>query len=168
MKTVENKVSEAINQFESTIIIDGREYEVPAPTYGTLYEIASILSNAPKASNEIEDKNIPIILSRAQNELYAPKVLATLILGSKRLHDIHYSNKCFKWLKWAKKRQYKEVDYLTDIFTHESRISEVIIAVADIINNRMDLAFFLQGTIFLKGLNSTKQTKEIEATVHGQ
>lgn len=164
------KVAKAILQESTTIIIDGKEYDIAPPTYGTLIKISEIVSES-QATHELSDKtSVSDILEQAQNAVNAPAVLAVLILGSKRLNDIHVSENSGKWLKWAKNRQEKpitELEYLTNLFTHEARISEVILALVDILNNRMDIAFFLQGSTYLKGINMTKRTKEISQIVPG-
>lgn len=164
------KVAKAILQESTPITIDGIEYYVAPPTYGTLIKISEIVADS-QATDELSDNtSVSDILKQVRSAVNAPTVLAALILGSKRLNDIHVSKNSGKWLKWAKNRHEKpitELEYLTNLFTHEARISEVILALVDILNNRMDIAFFLQGSTYLKGVNMTKPTKEISLIVPG-
>lgn len=167
-KTIQQKVAQEILQEPSTIILDGKEYSIPLPTYGTLCAISAIISEVPESEEVTSETTVSDLLNRAKDENYAPKVLATLILGSRRLNEIHVSKEKIKWLKWHKnrqERQIKEIDYLTDIFTHDVRISEVVMAVVKILNEKMDLSFFSSVGGFLKGVQMTKPTNEINQTV---
>lgn len=159
-KTVETQISDAINQLPNNIIIDGKEYKIAPPTYGTLLMISAILSKQVKSIEFTDKTSISDILDNIESQSYAPEVLATLVLGSKKIKEqrINKYPKCLKWLKNSRKT---DLEKLTEIFSDDTRISEVATNVIKILNERMDLGFFVQAGIFLKGAVMTAPTKEI-------
>ncbi len=162
-KTAEYKVSEAINQLPSTIIIDGKEYQIAPPTYGTLLMVSAILSKHSQSIEFTDNTSISDILDSIESHSYAPEVLAVLVLGSKRIKE---NRACllYKWLKWIKIEHKTELEKLTEIFSDDTRILEVVTNVITILKERMDLGFFVQAGIFLKGAIMTAPTKEINPT----
>jgi hypothetical protein len=193
MENTGKKVSDAILQRASVIVIGGREYSVAPPTYGTLLRLSEYVSRMPAARKAADETAIGNIIGRIKDEAYAPAVLAILVLGAKRC-DEPYKEKSLQRVVVGEKviTKYKlgfipvrsveyvyedrgvetstgrtELEYLTDVFMNEASVSEVSMAIAEIVNNRMEIGFFLNITDFLKGVNITKPTKETKATVHG-
>lgn len=163
------KTVNTLLQRSESILIDGKEYMVPAPTYGTLVMLSGYINEADINLKE-DIINVADILHLAKEEATAPEVLAILILGAKECDKREVISK-----EVTKKRfgifPYKEIcrvesdktkfDILSDYFRYEVAISEIVTAINEILNNRMDLGFFYRGIATLKRMNLIKPTKEI-------
>lgn len=162
MSSVQEKVADAILQKPSSIILGGREFFVPSPTYGTLIAVSAIIGKAPY-SKEIDDNTtVADTIARVSAESYAPEVLATLIMGAKKLNETDGLFKNFKKaLKIDTNAEYKR---LVGFITNEVTVSEIDMALTSIFTSQMDLAFFLKTTHFLKGMSMTNPTKETNQT----
>lgn len=194
MKTVEQRVSNTINEESTSIVIGGKEYFVAPPTWGTLVKVSEFISKMPEAMNYDSEVPLSEILDRIRNEGYAPAVLATLIVGSKDIRDnkrhIERQEVIKREIKKVVKHRFgfipyiandiveikeekdvdmgSELEYLTEVFTHECKVSDVALALNEILQNRSDMAFFLSTTNILRGQNRTKPTKETKATALGR
>jgi hypothetical protein len=165
MTEIGKKYADALLQRDTTIVIGGIEYNVPAPTYATLIRLSSYINEAEL--EEGDNINIAGLISLAKDESAAPYALATLILGAKECDLPHGEEKnsgwfknTFKCRKKAKNSQETKFEHLSNYFLNEVAVSDIVTALNDILTNRLDLVFFYRGITILKGMNQTKQTKE--------
>lgn len=184
MTNTGKKTAEAILQLDSKVTIGGVEYNIPAPTYGTLIRLSAYINETDILISE-DNVNVADLISLAKTESSAPEALAVLILGAKECDLPYFSDleveiteeieetkyilgfipKRIKSLKNSKQLQKVEsgtkLEYLSNKFKNEVAISEIVTTLTDIISNRLDLLFFYKGITYLKGVNQIKRTKEI-------
>lgn len=123
------------------ITIDGKTYQIPAPTTGTLMAVSALVSRLPKFDISVPDAELAAeVLSHAEGAATLARIAATLLLGAKRIAarqivNIPIPKKKHWWHPWLAKTRYRtenELDYLTkrilENFT-AAKLRELIFAV---------------------------------------
>lgn len=104
------------------ITIDGKAYQIPAPTTGTLMAVSGLVSRLPQFDITVSDVEFAAeVLSHADGAATLARIAATLMLGAKRIAErcivkIPSSEKRRWWRLWKTKPQFKtenELDYIT-------------------------------------------------------
>lgn len=147
------KTANALLQQSTSIVIAGKEYFVPAPTYATLVRLSAYINDKDVSIDETNPQASDI-LALARDEATAPEVLAVLVLGAKECDN---KKRRFGLFKYGKTK----FEELAEYFSNEASVSDVTTAVVDILNNRLELGFFYRGITTLKETNQLKKTKEI-------
>lgn len=81
-KNIEGRVAETLLQDKLRIVIGKRTYTIPQPTIGTLAMVAEDIAALPEFSPE---KNITEILAGCVHAEKVARILAILVIGSKRI-----------------------------------------------------------------------------------
>ena len=81
-KNIEGRVSETLLQDKLRIVLGKRTYSVPQPTLGTLVMVAEDIVALPNFNSE---KNIADLLAGCVHGEKVARILAILVLGSKRI-----------------------------------------------------------------------------------
>lgn len=179
--TLEKAVADAILQRASdSITIEGHKFDIAPPTSATLILISELVSTMPTVN-----KNAPNVLyevlGTAKDLRVIGKIVATLILGAKRIRENRKIEatetvKIRRW-SWHKFRHVEtetvkartslsEVDWLADKLLYEVTSQTLLQVVAKRLG-QMQLADFFALTTSLSVQNHTKRTKEVE-TVRGE
>ena len=175
METLEKKVADAILERASdSITIDGKEYPVAPPTTGTLILVSELVSAMPIVNRNAQNA-LYEILSKAKDLSVIGKIVATLILGSRRIKEkrkivkkeIEYYE-CWSWRKLRKdiKTRTKVVEVLEIDFLSEKLLDDVApqtlhkVAVKRLGDSQFGDFFLL--TTSLSEVNLLKRTKEVE------
>lgn len=156
-ETVESRSVKAILQEEESITIGAKTYMVAPPSLGTIMRVSALVSQMSKVDQGAENP-ITEALRVADNALIVAEVIATIIIGAKRIRESK------KALFGGKKTELEE---LTDAILFEKEPSELKEMLSDFLFNRMDLGFFLGITISLNEVNMIKPTKT-DQTAPGQ
>lgn len=175
METLEKKVADAIlERVSDSITIDGKEYPVAPPTTGTLILISELVSTMP-----IVNSNAPNalyeVLSKAKDLSVIGKIVATLILGAKRIKEqrkvaktITEYHECWSWRKFRKtaKARTKTI-YVSEVDVLSERLLDDVapqtlnkVAVKRLGESQFGDFFVL--TTSLSEINLLRRTKEVE------
>lgn len=176
METLEKQVSDAILQNASeTLTIDGRVFAITPPTPATLIMISAFISEIPVAVNR-ETKNVlNEVLSTAKDLSIIGKVIATLILGAKRIKEkrtiVRQRTEYYEHWSWRKLRRVTEemvvgeevleLDWLAEKLLDEVTTQTLLKVTARRIG-LMQIADFFELTASLSEANLTRRTKEAE------
>lgn len=105
------------------VTIDGKTYQIPAPTTGTLMAASALISKLPQFDITVPDTELVAeVLSHADGAETLAKIAATLMLGAKRIAErriikVQAPEKKQRWWQfWKTKPQCKtenEFEYLT-------------------------------------------------------
>lgn len=180
MENIEKKVTDAILQRAESFILDGVEYEITPPTPATLILISELVSTMPvvdrKASNILYE-----VLATAKDLSVIGKIVATLILGAKRIKERRYvtikaetETKRWSWkrLRFVTSRTTIETKVLELDYIAERLLNEVTNeALVQIVSKRlgmMQIGDFFELTTSLSEANQLKRTKEVVATQSGE
>lgn len=148
---IEKYVSEIINEDYFEVEINGKKINVAQPTTATLIEVSKFIGQLPNLNID-ENRNLTLEALRVARDCeFVGELIATLILGKKRLRAQK------KWQKDKKKE-------LARILLEELTPKELN-RLGNEILSKMDIAFFLGFIISLQEVNLTKPTK---TTVSGQ
>ena len=180
MENIEKKVTDAILQRAESFILDGVEYEITPPTPATLILISELVSTMPvvdrKASNILYE-----VLATAKDLSVIGKIVATLILGAKRIKERRYvtiqdetETKRWSWkrLRFVTSRttietKVLEVDYLAERLLNEAT-NEALVNIVSKRLGMMQIGDFFELTTSLSEANQLKRTKEVVATQSGE
>lgn len=102
------------------ITIDGKTYQIPAPTTGTLMAVSGLVSRLPQFDITVSDAELAAeVLSHADGAATLARIAATLILGAKRIAEQRTVNiplpEKKRWWPWKPKPRFRtknELDYL--------------------------------------------------------
>lgn len=121
--TIEQRVAMTILEEPiGEITIDGKTYQIPAPTTGTLMAVSGLVSRLPQFDITVSDAELAAeVLSHAEGAATLARIAATLMLGAKRIAEqrtvkIPLPNKKCWWWPWKTKPRFRaenELDYLT-------------------------------------------------------
>lgn len=190
---VNKKVGQTVTQAQSNIIIGGEEFFYPAITTRTLLMLSQYISTETEEFDLDKGGSVSDIIELARENDALPRVLATLILGGKRINEnkphieqkeVEITHEIDKYtymlgfipriiktsetsLKIEDVETGTEFEYLVNRFTDDFAVSDIVTAIMKILNDGQDTAFFLQGLIFLKQVSMTNPTKETSQTVLG-
>lgn len=180
-ETLEKAVADAILERASdSITIEGHKFDIAPPTPATLILISELVSTMPtvnkNASNVLYE-----VLGTAKDLRVIGKIVATLILGAKRIRENRkieavetVKTRRWSWHKFrhveketAKARtSLSEVDWLADKLLYEVTPQTLLQVTAKRLG-QMQLADFFALTTSLSVQNLTKRTKEVE-TARGE
>ena len=175
---MEKQVAKILLGLGEQLEIDGRTYTVAPPTPATLIMVSAMVTDLP---NITQEGNLAHILMTAKDCEVIGRIIATIILGAKRVKECHlvdvpkkYISKKWSWRKFRKiptetqeTARVCELDYLADKILSElsPRVTGQFLAK---LLGQMQLADFFAITASLKGITITKPTKEAVATHLGQ
>lgn len=173
-KTLEQQVVDTILQRKTTSLeIDGRTYEIPAPTPATLMMVSEETYNMPEIQqnpNSIMNET----LRTAKDCKALGRIAAILVLGAKRIRENHKveTAQIKKW-SWRKFRFITETKTESELDYIATRILEEISPrmLNEAITKRlleMQVGDFFGLTTSLCATNILKATKEVEQTAPGQ
>lgn len=173
-KTLEQQVVDTILQRKTTSLeIDGRTYEIPAPTPATIMLVSEETSKMPLINKET--KSIFLETLRTARDCKAiGRIAAILVLGAKRIRENHkvVISETKKW-SWRRFRFTKQQETMSELDFVAMRIMEDITPATlnETITKRlmeMQLGDFFGLTTSLSEINTLARTKEVEQTAHGQ
>lgn len=181
IENIEQEVADAILQRPSSYLtIKGVAYAIAPPTPATLILISELVSTLPEMDTSDGNNILHEVLHKAKDAGVIGKIVATLILGAKRILQCNTVKikrkkavKRFHWMKMRKVTAYvtyeeevKEVDYLADLVMQNCSChvlyNVVIKRLAD-----MQIGDFFGLTTSLSGANLLKSTKEVGGTASG-
>lgn len=176
METIEKKVADAILQRSSdSLEIAGHVYPIAPPTPATLILVSEQIAEMPEVNLNAENLLFEV-LNTARDCKPLGKIVATLILGAKRIneHRTVIANKIvpcrkFSWkrLRWETSGyrrvdfEVNELEYLSTLILEEctnKTLREVITKRL----NKMQISDFFGLTTSLSEANLLKRTKEVE------
>jgi hypothetical protein len=173
-KTLEQQVVDAILQRKTTSLeIDGRTYEIPAPTPATIMLVSEETSKMPLIDKKT--KSIFIETLRTAKECKSiGRIAAILVLGAKRIRENRQVviSETKKW-SWRRFRFTKHQETMNELDFVAMRIMEDITPATlnETITKRlmeMQLGDFFGLTTSLSEINTLARTKEVEQTAPGQ
>lgn len=181
MDNLEKLVSDTILQKSSdVIVIDGVEYPITPPTAGTVIMISELVSQLPIV-NRNTDNVLLEVLGTAKDMAIIGKIVATLILGVKRIKERRYkiithSTEIKRW-SWRTLRSeidiktstkhILEIDYLAERILDELTNKTLV----ELVSKRlglMQIGDFFELTTFLSEANHLKRTREVVVTASGE
>lgn len=179
METLEKKVADAILERASdSITIDGKEYPIAPPSPATLILVSELVSTMPIVKRNSENA-LYEVLSTAKDLSVVGKIVATLILGAKRIKEhmkvtVAHVEHSKRW-SWRKFRfvssdsittkEVEELDFLAEKILEEVTPETLLKVVIKRIGNMQVMDFF-ELTTSLSAVNLLKRTKEVE-TAYG-
>jgi hypothetical protein len=174
-KTLEQQVVDTILQRKTTSLeIDGRTYEIPAPTPATIMLVSEETSKMPLINKET--KSIFLETLRTARDCKAiGRIAAILVLGAKRIRENHQvvisETKKWSWRHFRFTKHQEET--MSELDFVAMRIMEDITpeTLNETITKRlmeMQLGDFFGLTTSLSEINTLARTKEVEQTAHGQ
>ena len=157
----------------TSLEIDGRTYEIPAPTPATIMPVSEETSKMPLINKET--KSIFLETLRTARDCKAiGRIAAILVLGAKRIRENHQVviSETKKW-SWRRFRFTKHQETMNELDFVAMRIMEDITPATlnETITKRlmeMQLGDFFGLTTSLSEINTLARTKEVEQTAHGQ
>lgn len=173
-KTLEQQVVDTILQRKTTSLeIDGRTYEIPAPTPATIMLVSEETSKMPLINKET--KSIFLETLRTARDCKAiGRIAAILVLGAKRIRENRQVviSETKKW-SWRHFRFTKNQETMRELDFVAMRIMEDITPATlnETITKRlmeMQLGDFFGLTTSLSEINTLARTKEVEQTAPGQ
>lgn len=173
-KTLEQQVVDTILQRKTTSLeIDGRTYEIPAPTPATLMMVSEETYNMPDI-NQAPKSILNETLRTAMDCKALGRIAAILVLGAKRIRENHrvkisqikkWSWRKFRFITEAKTQS--EVDYIADRILEELSPQTLNEAITKRLLE-MQVGDFFGLTTSLSATNILRATKEVEQTAPGQ
>ena len=165
-KTLEQQVVDTILQRKTTSLeIDGRTYEIPAPTPATIMLVSEETSKMPLINKET--KSIFIETLRTARDCKAiGRIAAILVLGAKRIRENHQvvisETKKWSWRRFRFTKHQEAMRIMEDITpaTLNETITKRLM--------EMQLGDFFGLTTSLSEINTLARTKEVEQTAPGQ
>lgn len=173
-KTLEQQVVDTILQRKTTSLeIDGRTYEIPAPTPATIMLVSEETSKMPLINKET--KSIFLETLRTARDCKAiGRIAAILVLGAKRIRENHQVviSETKKW-SWRHFRFTKHQETMSELDFVAMRIMEDITPATlnETITKRlmeMQLGDFFGLTTSLSEINTLARTREVKQTAPGQ
>lgn len=180
MESIEKKVTDAILQRASlTIEINGREYPIAPATPATLILVSELVAELPMIHRDVENI-LYETLRTARDCKVLGKIVATLIIGAKRIKEHHviaieqkksyryFSLRKLRFVEGVKKEmvEIEELDYLSTLILENCSPA----VLSQIISKRildMGIADFFGITTSLSEANLLKSTKEVEEIQFG-
>lgn len=181
MDNLEKLVTDTILQQASDVIaIDGVEYPITPPTPATVIMISELVSQLPVV-NRRADNILYEVLGTAKDMEVMGKIVATLILGAKRIKERRYTTithttetKHWSWKKFrfvadraTTTQRLLEVDYLAEKILNEVTNATLIKLVSKRLG-QMQIGDFFELTTFLSEANLLRRTREVGATQSGE
>lgn len=171
-KTIEQRVAEAVLQKPKDIVIGDKTFKVTPPSIATLILVSEAISLLPKTTLS-KDKIVEGVLFIAKDCCILGDILATLILGSKRLKETvtvkkNRENRFFRFFKKTKTQTIDRKTELSQWLLEELSPAQLHKLFFDLIKD-FQLGDFFGLTTFLIEINLLHQTKVVnEMTASGQ
>lgn len=171
-KTIEQKVAEAVLQKPKEIVISDRTFSVAPPTVATLLLVSEYISLLPQITLN-KERIVEEVLYIAKDCRVIGDILATLILGSKRLEEAvivkkNRKNRFFRFLKKTKTQTIDRKTELSQWLLEELAPAQLYKIFFELIKD-FQLGDFFGLTTFLTDINLLHQTKVVnETTASGQ
>ena len=165
-KTLEQQVCDTILQRKTTSLeIEGRTYEIPAPTPATIMMVSAEVHKMPRIQQN--PKSILNEALRTAKDCEAlGRIAAILVLGAKRINENHkvVRSERRKW-NWRKFRFTTEQE--TESIMEELKPSTLNETITQRLME-MQVGDFFGLTTSLSAINTLEATKEVEQTAPGQ
>lgn len=152
MKNLEEKVAETLLQEVRSVKVDGKLYDVPDPTLGTLVMVSGVVSKMSVVGSR--DNVTMSALARSGDAPLVAEAIATIILGAKEI------KKRWRWYvvpHSGRKRLERLKMRILNSYTPEEAL-RVLIGLF----NGMQLGVFFELTTFLSEANVMKETKVVK------
>lgn len=176
METIEKKVADTILQRSSDSLgIDGNVYPIAPPSTATIILISELIAGMPEV--RLDADNILFeVLNKAKGCKVLGKIVATLILGAKRVNehrtvivDKVVPKRVFSWKRmcletiYCRKEQMEvdELEHLSTLILEGCSPKTLREVVTKRLNN-MQISDFFGLTTSLSEVNLLKRTKEVE------
>lgn len=181
MESIEKKVTDAILQRASlSVEIEGRNYPIAPATPATLILVSELIAEMPEIRSDA-DNILFETLRTARDCKVVGRIVATLILGAKRIKEHHTvtvekvsKSRRFSWRKLrfineVKKdiEEVSELEYLSMLILENCSPA----TIGQVVSQRlidMGLSDFFGLTTSLSEANLLKSTKEVGATQFGE
>lgn len=162
--TIEQLTADTILQKgEQTLEVGDKTYQIGKPTVATLIMVSELISQIPEYTNN--DNIVSEVLAKAKDTKVLGKIVATLILGAKRVKEHHKVTKEIpqNWLL----RRFKptkvqvigeEVDVLAEEILDNCSPSELSVITSVTLSN-LEIGAFFAITTSLMTTNVLKPTK---------
>lgn len=172
--TTEQRVAQTILQKPIKVKVGAKEYAVAPPSTATLILVSAAVSRLPRLSLD-ENEVVQCVLRNAKECEAIGEIIATLILGAKRVEDTVYTKrKCrckifFGLIHYTRNKNVRETarEQLSRELLENLSPSELQDTLAKILVT-MQLGDFFGLTTFLNEINQTRPTKVVEPTALGQ
>lgn len=152
--TEEQVASSILQQKDQTIEIGGKTYRFGKPSVATIIMVSGLISRLPDVNTDITDAELTEeVLRTAKHSKVLGEIVATLILGAKRVMEIRES----KGHWWQRRKN--EYDRLSRDVLLECDAKELSKLVIENLTN-LHLGNFFAITASLAGANATKPTKD--------
>ena len=145
MRTIEQKVSEAILEKHSEIKIKEKSFAVAQPTFATLIKVSELISTLPAIKLDKEDY-ISEALMLAKDCRVVGEVIATMIIGVDRPKERFY--------------QKPLIDELKEFILKKCSVKEVKEILLELIS-KMEIHDFFVTTTSLIEVNLLRRTREV-------
>ena len=156
MKTIESKVADAILQKKNqTITLGGKEYTFGKPSVATIILVSELVSELPEINTDIKQSELVAeVLRTAKDCKVIGRIVATIILGAKRINELKPPKKRFPWLQ----RACNELDELSHIVLQEMTAQEIAKIISESLVE-LEIGSFFGLTASLTQANVLKRTK---------
>jgi hypothetical protein len=155
-KTVEKKVSEAILQQQQQITVDGKTYTYGKPSVATIIMISELASELPIVDTAIKQSDIVgEVLRIAKDSKVIGRIVATIILGAKRIKQMQGE---IPKTHWWQKRKKNELDELSEAVLLTMTPQEIAKLISEQLIN-LEIGSFFGVTASLANQNALKPTK---------
>lgn len=90
-QTIESRVAMTIlEEHIGEIVLDGKTYNIPAPTTATIIAASALISTLPEFDLTVRDEELPAeVLKYGEHGKTLAQIAATLMLGAKRIKERH-------------------------------------------------------------------------------
>ncbi len=180
--SLEKKVVDAILERNSTEIdLGGQKFTIAPASVGTLILVSELVAEIPEVLESSSDEElIQTMLRTARDMRVLGKIIATLILGAKRIKE----NKTVRVERNACSRSFfcrlrdffardrknyveiSEVDYIANLVLDNVSPRDMMIVIIKRLSHA-EIGDFFGLTTFLSGANLLKKTREVVATASG-
>lgn len=157
----------------TSLEIEGRTYEIPAPTPATIMMVSAEVHKMPRIRQNTNSILQEALLTAKDCEAVG-RIAAILVLGAKRINENHKvvksESRKWSWRKFGfitKQETESELDFVARHILEEltpATLNETITKRL----MEMQVGDFFGLTTSLSAINILEKTKEVEQTAHGQ
>lgn len=173
-KTLEQQVVDTILQRKTTSLeIEGRTYEIPAPTPATIMMVSAEVHRMPRI-NQSPNSILNEALLTAKDCEAVGRIAAILVLGAKRINEdrkvVRSQSRKWSWRKFrftTKRETEGELDFVARHILEELTPATLNEAITKRLVE-MQVGDFFGLTTSLSAINILAKTKEVEQTAHGR
>lgn len=180
-RTEQNAARTILGQSVGQVNVDGRTYDIPAPTTATLIMVSALATELPEFATSIPKEDIvPTVLRTARHCNALGQIAAVLVLGAKRIRETPFATvekyhnvRRWSWLRLRKtervattRQTVVERDYLAGKILAEMT-SEALHELVVRILGEAGIADFFVLTTSLRTKRLLAPTREVETTASG-